>query len=161
LIVSASLEQPSRQRHAGFSVTEIALVLGITALISVLATPLFLTYYQSSRLRAAAEQIAALVNQGRQLGIRENTGACIHVDTSALQYRTGTTCGGSAWIGAGTDAAGNIAVPDGITLSTTADPVFSYLGAASPGATITVTNAQDGRVLRVTVAVSGRVTVGP
>jgi hypothetical protein len=47
----------------------------------------------------------------------------------------------------------------GVTLTTTANPIFTNLGAAAPAATITVT--QGSRSLTVTVAASGRVTVGP
>jgi Tfp pilus assembly protein FimT len=146
---------------------EIALVMGITGILTILATPLFITYYQSSRLRVAAEEVAAFVNQGRQLGIRENTGACVHVTSTALQYFVGTSCSGTTWKGAGTDTAGNIPVPEGITLATTADPIFTYLGAGAVtvGVTwpvsITVTNTQTAAVLQVRVAASGRVTVGP
>ena len=141
--------------------TEMALVMGIVGVLAFVATPFFLTYYQASRLRVAAEEVAAFVNQGRQLGIRQNAGVCVHITSTALQYRLGSSCAGAAWVGPGTDASGNVALPEGVTLTTTADPIFSYLGAANPGATVTVTNSQDGHVLRVTVAASGRVSIGP
>ena len=136
------------------------LVVGIVGILSVLATPLFLTYYQGSRLRVAAEQVAAAVNQARQLGIRGNAGACVHISATALQYRLGS-CAGANWVGPGTSTTGDVAAPPGITLTTTVDPLFSYLGAANPGATITVTNAQTGSVLRVVVAASGRICIAP
>jgi prepilin-type N-terminal cleavage/methylation domain-containing protein len=151
----------SKIREAGYSMAEVALVLAIIGILTTLATPLFLTYYQASRLRVGAEEVAAFINQGRQLGIRENAGVCVHITSTALQYRLGSSCAGAAWLGPGTDAAGNVKVPEGVTLSTTADPIFSYLGAAAPAATITVTNAQTGRILRVSVAASGRVSIGP
>ncbi len=147
--------------EAGVSIAELALVMAITGVLMLLASPLFLTYYQTSRLRAAAEEVAASISQGRQLGIRENTSTCVHVEPTALQHRVGTSCAAPARVGPGTDAAGNVRVAPGITLATTADPMFNHLGAASPGATITLTNSQDGRAIRVTVAVSGRVRVGP
>jgi len=148
---------------------EIALVMTIVAVVAALATPTFLTYYQASRLRVGAEEVAAFINQGRQLGIRENTGVCVHIASTALQYRLGTACSlvaittlaGDAWVGPGTDSNGAIQIPQGLTLSTDTDPVFSYLGAASPGTTIAVRNTQTGSVLHVTVAVSGRVSIGP
>ena len=147
--------------NRGFSLTEVALVLGITGIVTVLATPLFLNYYQASRLRVAAEEIAAIINQGRQIGIRENTGACIHIGPTAIQYRVGNSCAGAAWVGPGTAADGSIAVPEGIGLTTTMDPIFNYLGGAAPGAVITVQNAHDSRVLHVRVAVSGRISIEP
>lgn len=140
---------------------ELMVTLVIVAIMAAISTPFFITYYQSARLRAAAQEVAAFVNQGRQLGIRENAGVCVHITSTAVQHYIGSSCTGAAWIGPSTDATGKLKVPDEITLSATADPVFSYLGAANPGATITVTNSQDGHVLHVTVAVSGRVTIGP
>ncbi len=151
----------SRRAEAGYSVTELALVMAIVGILAALALPSFLTYYQASTLRVAAEEVAAFVNQGRQLGIRENAGVCVHITSTALQYFLGNSCSGAAWVGPGTDSDGSVKIAQGITLSTNADPVFSYLGAANPGATITVTNSQDGQAVHVTVAPSGRVSIGP
>jgi Tfp pilus assembly protein FimT len=142
-----------------------ALVVGIIGILAALAMPSFLSYAQASRLRVAAEEVAAFINQGRQLGIKENVtnpGVCVHITSTALQYRLGS-CAAAAWVGPGTDGAGNVKVPDGVTLTANngIDPVFSYLGAANPGATITVTNSQTSATMPVTVAVSGRVRVGP
>ncbi len=150
-----------RTAEAGYSVMELALVIAIVGILAALAMPSFLTYYQASTLRVAAEEVAAFVNQGRQLGIRQNVGVCVHIGSTALQYFLGSSCSGAAWVGPGTDSAGNMKVPQGITLATNVDPIFSYLGAANPGATITVTNSQDGQAVHVTVAVSGRVSIGP
>ncbi|PYO58781.1 MAG: hypothetical protein DMD83_02220 [Candidatus Rokuibacteriota bacterium] len=140
---------------------ELALVMGIVGVLTAVATPFFLSYYQASRLRVGAEEVAAFLNQGRQLGIRQNAGVCVHITSTALQYRLGSSCAGAAWVGPGTDTNGNVKVPQGVTLTTTTDPIFSYLGAANPGATITVTNTQTGQALSVTVAASGRVSIGP
>ena len=146
--------------HAvGYSVIELALVMAILGVLTALATPSFLTYYQAATLRSAAEEIAAAINQGRQLGIRQNTGVCVHIGSTALQYKLGTSCGGAAWVGTGTDGSGNVAVPSGVTLSTTADPVFGYLGEGRTGGSITVTNSQTAATLLICVAVSGRVSV--
>jgi Tfp pilus assembly protein FimT len=140
---------------------ELALVIAIVGILAALAMPSFLTYYRASTLRVASEEVAAFVNQGRQLGIRQNVGVCVHIGSTALQYFLGSSCSGTAWTGPGTDSDGNMKIPQGITLATNADPIFSYLGAANPGATITVTNSQDGQAVHVTVAVSGRVSIGP
>jgi len=163
------LQRRPRKSEAGYTMIEIALVMSIVAIVAILATPSFLTYYQASRLRVGAEEVAAFINQGRQLGIRENTSVCVHINSTALQYRLGTSCSlvaitslaGDAWVGPGTDSNGAIHIPQGLTLSTNADPFFNYLGAASPGASIAVTNTQTGTVLHVTVAGSGRVSIGP
>jgi prepilin-type N-terminal cleavage/methylation domain-containing protein len=147
------------RRQTGYTLTELALVLGVLGILTALATPSFLSYYQASRLRVGAEEVAAFINQGRQLGIRENVGVCVHIGSAALQYRLGSTCDGTLWLGPGTDSSGNIRIPDGLDLTTTADPIFNYLGAAAPAATITVRNITTQQTLRVVVSASGRVRV--
>ena len=156
-----------RRHQAGFSLLEMSLILAIVGILAALATPLFITYYQGARLRVASEEVAAFINHGRQLAIKENVGVgglCVLITATAMRYTTENTintCDGTTWIGPGSDAAGNVKIPDGVTLTTTADPVFSYLGAASPPATYTLTITQTGSTVRVFVSTSGRVTIGP
>jgi len=145
----------------GHTLAELVLTCGLIGLLAAITTPLFLSFYTAVRLRVAADQVAALVNHGRQLGIRENSGVCVHIGSTALQYRLGSSCGGVAWLGPGTDAVGNMSMPKGVTLTTTAHPIFSYLGAAAPAATITVKHSGGDGALKVSVAASGRVSVGP
>jgi Tfp pilus assembly protein FimT len=148
----------AKRVETGYSIIELALVLTIVGGLTALATPFFLRYYQASKLRVAAEEVVAFVNQGRQLAILNNCTVRVHSSSAALQYFLGNTCGTpGVWIGAGTDAAGNIYVPHDIALSET-DSVFSYLGAAS-GAEITVTNLQTGTTVSVCIALSGRVSI--
>jgi prepilin-type N-terminal cleavage/methylation domain-containing protein len=149
-----------RRRHAGYSVIEILLVVGIIGILTVIATPTFLGYYQGAQLRVAAEEVAAFLNQGRQLAIVQNGSICVHSSSTAMHYRQGT-CAGTTWTGPGTDASGSIAVPAGITLSTTADPIFNYVGGSTTGATYTITHTQPNTLVHVVVALSGRVSITP
>jgi len=144
----------------GFSVAELMVVLAIVGILAAASTPFFLRYYQSAALKAATEELAAFINQGRQVAIKENQSVCVHAVSGSIHFHV-NGCGGTTWTGAGTDSSGNLKIPAGFTLSGTGDVVFSYLGAATPTGTYTVTNSQDGRTLRVTVAASGRVTIGP
>jgi len=148
------------RRQSGFSLIEVLLVVAIMGILTVLATPMFVTYRQGARLRVAAAEVAAFLNHGRQLGIKENAGVCVQITATAMRYRIGN-CGGATWVGPGTDGSGNVSVPQGVTLTTTADPVFSYLGAANPAATYTVTNTQTAATLQVKVAASGRICIAP
>jgi len=68
---------------------------------------------------------------------------------------------GTTWTGPGTDASGSIAVPAGITLSATADPIFNYVGGNTTGATYTITHTQSNTLVHVVVALSGRVSITP
>jgi Tfp pilus assembly protein FimT len=153
--------------EAGYSLVELALVLTIIGTLGVLATPFFLTYYQAASLRVGAEELAAFINLGRQLAIRQNSAACVHIGSATVQYYVGGTVSsgactsGTLWVGPGTDSTGKAKLPQGISLSANTDFVFSYLGAATPASTITVTNSQTGSAIHVTVAASGRVSIGP
>lgn len=149
-----------RERQAGFSVAEIGLVLAIMGLLAVLATPMFVRYYQGARLRVAAEEVATFLNQGRQIGIKENVGVCVHITSTAMHYHIGS-CAGPVWRGPGSDTSGNVKAPNGFTLAASANPMFSYLGAANPPATYTVTNTQTSKTLTVSVSAAGRVSIGP
>jgi prepilin-type N-terminal cleavage/methylation domain-containing protein len=148
--------RPQRQR--GFSLPELLVFLAVVGILATMSTPLFLNYYRTAQVRGAASDIAAYLNQGRQLALQRNTNVCVHITANAMHYHLGG-CGGAAWLGPGTDGAGNIPAPDNITLSTTADPVFNYLGAATPAATYTVSRGANS--LTVSVSASGRVVIGP
>ena len=142
----------------GFSLPELIVSLAVVGLLATFSTPYFLGYYRTAQVRGAASDIAAYLNRGRQIALQRNTNVCVNITASTIRYNLGG-CGGAAWIGPGTDAAGNINTPDYITLTTTANPVFNYLGAATPAATYTVSRGTYS--LTVSVSASGRVLVGP
>ena len=146
----------------GFSVIELLVVVGITGLITASSLPWMLTYWRSAALRAGAEELAAGLNNGRQLAISQAQRVCVEVVNNQYRYRL-TGCGGAAWIGPGTLANGFFAMSNniGIAANANVNPVFDYLGAANPGATITVTNPQGGVALSVVVSVAGRVRICP
>ena len=148
------------QNQAGFSLAELAVLLAVVGALFSLSLPAFLNYYQTAQVRGAAADVAAYVNQGRQLAIQLNCSVSVVITPTAIKYIQGANCqtpGVST--GAGTDAGGNIPAPDGITLTTSANPVFTNLGAAAPAANLTVTHGSSS--LSVLVSASGRVTVGP
>jgi type II secretion system protein H len=147
-------------RQEGFNLTELMVVVAIIGLLAAVSVPFFLSYLQAATLKTGAEEIAAFLNQGRQLAITNNQNVCVNITSTTMRYRIGG-CAGTTWVGTGTDASGNVNMPAGVTLTTSADPVFSYLGTATPAATYTVTNPRDGKTLTVSVAASGRVRIGP
>ena len=149
-----------RKLSPGFSMAEICLVLAIIGVVAVLATPMFVRYYHAAHLKVAAEEIAAFLHHGRQLGIKENVGVCVHITSTAMHYHIGG-CSGPTWRGPGSDADGDVNAPQGVALTATANPVFNHLGLANTPADYIVTNTKTGATLRVTVASSGRITIGP
>src|SRR5207249_10826297 len=106
-------------------------------------------------------ELATSINLGRQVAISRNTTVCVEVASlTNIRLRTGG-CGGAIWTGPGTDGSGAIKISDSSTLqiSTTANVVFTNLGAASPAGTYTLTNPVNNGTRTVVVAATGRVSV--
>lgn len=139
---------------------ELLVVCAILGILVTLSVPFFLNYYQAAALKASAEELAAFLNQGRQQAIKQNQPVCVHTSSGSIHFHI-NGCGGTTWLGANTDASGNLKMPTGFTLTNSADPIFNYLGAAAPAATYTVRNTKTNRTLTVAVAASGRITIGP
>ena len=150
----------------GFTLAELIMLIAVIGILSVMAVPAFLRYYQAATLKSGAQQFAALVNQARELAIKENSRFCVKMSSSTQMMYTRLNCTGTAWVGPGTDAAGNINLPPRITAAPVganpANPIFDYVGsAATQSGNFTLTNTQTGATLTVAVAASGRVTIQP
>jgi len=139
---------------------ELLLVVAIGSFLAVLAAPTLIGYAQTSALQAAARELATAINLGRQIAISQNTTVCVEVIEVNIRLRTGG-CGGTIWAGPGTDGAGAIRLsdPSVLRIATTANVVFTNLGAASPAGTFTVTSPVTNRTRTVVVAATGRVSV--
>lgn len=145
----------------GFSLTELMVAVAVIGIVAALSAPYFISYWRSATVRAGAEELATLLNGARQLAIARNTSVCVAKDPTRVRYLLGS-CAGAAWTGAGTDANGYLALSNQVQVSAaSANVVFNYLGAASPGGTYTVRNPSDGGTLSVIVAASGRISIGP
>ena len=145
----------------GFTLAEIIVVLAITGTLATLVTPALSSYARTAALQAAARELATSINLGRQVAISRNTTVCVEVASlTNIRLRTGG-CGGAIWTGPGTDGSGAIKISDSRTLqiSTTANVVFTNLGAASPAGTYTLTNPVNNGTRTVVVAATGRVSV--
>jgi Tfp pilus assembly protein FimT len=137
------------------------MVIAVIGILAVMAVPAFLSYYQAAGLKAGAQQFATLINQAREIAIKENDNLCVTLPSATQMTYLRSSCSVSAlpWVGNGTDAAGRINLPTGITVTASANPLFNYVGSALPNATYTLTNTQTGNTLTVSVAASGRVTI--
>jgi Tfp pilus assembly protein FimT len=140
---------------------ELVVVVAIVGIIMAVSTPVFLSYWRTSTLRAGAEELSAILNNARQLAIKENTTVCVQRQGNRVRFHL-PTCGSAAWTGISTDANGDIRLANNVTVtSASTDVVFTYLGAASTPGTYVVRNPVDGRTLSVIVASTGRVRIGP
>jgi type IV fimbrial biogenesis protein FimT len=144
----------------GVGLAELVVALGIIAILAAVSAPTILDFLRNARVHATAEEVAAFLNQGRQLAIASGESVCVHALAAAVRFHLGG-CSGPAWTGPGTTASGDLTVPEGIALEVNADPVFSALGNATPGATYTVRDLRSDKTRRVRVAPSGRVSIAP
>ena len=139
------------------------MVLVVIGILSVMALPAYLSYRQAAILKSGAQQLAAMINQAREIAIKENCKVSVTLANSTqMTYVRSNTCTVTgAWVGVGTDAAGNINLPAGITATATAQPIFNYLGSLDPPsvAVYTLTNTQTSATLTVSVVASGRVSI--
>jgi len=145
----------------GFALAELIVILAIAGVLATLVAPTLWSYARTATLQAAARELATSINLGRQIAISRNTTVCVEVATATnIRLRTGG-CGGQIWTGPGTDASGAIKISDSgaLRISTTANVVFTSLGAASPAGTYTLTNPVTNATRAVVVAASGRVSV--
>jgi prepilin-type N-terminal cleavage/methylation domain-containing protein len=143
----------------GFTLAELVIVIAVIGILAVMAVPSFLTYLRAAGLKSGAQQVVTLVNQARELAIKENSNVCVTLPSATqMSYRLGS-CAGSAWVGAGTDASGNINLPPGVTATANANPIFTYVGSALPAAIYTLAYTQTTATLTVSVAASGRITI--
>jgi type IV fimbrial biogenesis protein FimT len=147
----------------GFTLTELMVTVAVIGVVALAGVPYFLTYLQASKLRGGAEELATVLNQARQLAIRNNTFVCVQRQsgTNRVRFLLGNSgCTGTTFTGVGTRSNGDIDLADNVEVSaTTANVVFNYLGAATSPATFTVRNPTNNRTLSVIVASSGRVTI--
>ena len=153
-----------RSSQSGYSFVELVITVGMIVVLTTWAMPSFLNYYRSARVRAGAQAVSAYLNEARQLAIRNNSSVCVvRSSSTTMQFRTatGTTCNATVVVAAGlANSSSNIRLPDNVTLSTTT-VIFGNLGNANTAGSYTVTDAVSSRTLTVTVAGSGRVTIGP
>lgn len=144
----------------GFGVVELIVVVGLVGLLTTLAVPNMLTYWRQSSLSAGASELAGVLNRARQLAISQNTVVCVQVTGSSVQFRTaGCAATNPVWAGPGTSRHGAITLSNGLQVAGATSAVFTNLGAASPGATYTVTDPRTSQARDVVVASTGRVRV--
>jgi len=126
-----------RQSVAGFTLTELVVVIVIAAILSAFAISRINT--MSFNTEGFANEVAATVRYAQKLAISQRRTVAVVVTASSLQLcYTDTACsGGSVRKPPGTDGF-SIGAPSGVTLGGSS-LTFNALGKPSAGGTITVT----------------------
>jgi prepilin-type N-terminal cleavage/methylation domain-containing protein len=148
---------------AGFSLAEMAVVLAVIGVLAALGTPLALSYLQNAKVKAGAQELATVIGAGRQLAIARNVNVCVSLTGTSAVYRTGVSAacaGGALYVGPGTRQDGTVPLAnDMLITATTANVVFSPLGAALTAGTYTVHNPQGANDQQVVVSAAGRIRI--
>jgi Tfp pilus assembly protein FimT len=142
----------------GFGMVELVVVVGLIAVISILAAPSFLQYWQSARLGAGADELASILGQARALAIRENRTYCVERTGTDLRFRFPTCAGPNIWIGPGSDGAGAFRLSNGLQVTAGGPVIFTGTGGATSQQVFTVTNPTTAAARNVTVTTTGRMT---
>jgi type II secretion system protein H len=152
----------SRQNRVGgqrgVTLVELMVAIAVIGIISVGATPFFMTFLRAMETRGASRELATVLQQARELAIARNTNYQVNVNGNQLQFVDNST--GNAWIGPGTDTQGfKRLVNQAQLVNPPANPIiFNPLGTAR-GGTITVQNAQGTSALDVVVSSAGRIRI--
>ena len=144
----------------GFTVGELLVTISIIGIVTALGIPLFVNFLQATQARGAAQELATLLNQARQLAITQNTNFQVEVDVPGNRLRLVRTPN-TPWTGVGTDSQGYRQLQNQTRLTNASAPpafTFNSLGTAA-GGTITLQDAQGTSTLSVVVSPSGRIRV--
>ena len=76
-----------RGREAGFSLSELIVVIAMIGVLAALGLPQFMSYWRTSATGAAASELATAINRARQLAISGNQNYCAEVSASSVRYR--------------------------------------------------------------------------
>jgi type IV fimbrial biogenesis protein FimT len=135
--------------NSGFTLMELMAAIGVASILMAIAIPSFLSTLPGLRLTDAARQIATDLQQIRMKAIAQNIPYQISFSTSTYVLQK---CNGSC-----TNDSGNIALPEGITVTASTAPQFQPRGTATADATITLSNGSSST--RVCVKTVGRVNI--
>jgi len=98
--------------------SEFLVVIAITGVLISVTVPIVLSYYHNAQNTTGAQQIRTILNQARQIAIDQRTFVCVQVTApTQMAFYASPDCTGSPWLGSITDAAGNITLQSGFTMS--------------------------------------------
>jgi Tfp pilus assembly protein FimT len=142
---------------------ELLVVIAVIGVLAALGTPFAMSYLQTAKVKAGAQELATVISGARQLAIARNVNVCVTLQGSSAVYRTNVSAacaGGTLFVGTMTKSDGTIPLSNEMAITgTTANVVFSPLGAALTAGTYTVHNPQGANDRQVVVSASGRIRI--
>ena len=136
--------------QSGFTLIEMMATIGVAGLLMAIATPIFTKTLPGLRLNDAARQIATDLQQVRMRAVAQSIPYQIAFGTATYVVQN---CNGTC-----ADVSGNMALPQGITITPPSTaPQFQPRGTVTTAATIRVSNGTTNKW--VCVKIIGRVNI--
>lgn len=150
------------RNNRGYSIAELVVVMAVLGILASMALPQLLSYFSVATSNAGRDEMRAALGRAKQLAITSRQNICVAVTVGfppTYQFRQGN-CGGPAWFGPGSNAAGDFTLASVVTLANGgANPIFTPLGTSVQAGTLSVTPRSGGSTQTVTVTTAGRITV--
>jgi type IV fimbrial biogenesis protein FimT len=148
-------------KQSGFTLTEMMIVIAITAIFAAIAVPNFLSYLPKHRLNGAARQVMGDLMAARMKAVSQNNDFKVLFDISINNHEYtilyDDNNDGNIDVGEWTQTKDIQSEYSDVTFSNvTADPIFRPRGTAY-GTTITLTNSAGSKYVKV--AITGRVKI--
>jgi prepilin-type N-terminal cleavage/methylation domain-containing protein len=152
------------KKNKGFTLLEMMVVIAITAIVSAIAIPNFISVAAGMKIRSASRDLCSTLRQARMNAIRTNTRWAVQfnvADAPPPNYIV-IDCGPNNTCGDGDDVKKLLTpIPPGVTMNQTFagnQAVFNTDGTSISGTT-TLTNSKG--TSNVVVATTGRITIPP
>lgn len=134
---------------AGFTVGEMMVAISILGILVAIGMPAFTRTLPGLRLSDAARQVATELQHVRMKAIAQGIAQQISFSSSSYILQR---CNGAC-----TNDSGNIALPEGITVTASTAPQFQPRGTVTTATTITLSNGTEQKF--VCVKTIGRVNI--
>ncbi|MDJ0803077.1 MAG: GspH/FimT family protein [Desulfobacterales bacterium] len=151
------------ERNKGFTVLELAVVVGIVAIVSAISIPAYLSWRDDSRARGAAAAMRADFERAKMRAIRENANVRVEFAADNVTYTVHTDLDSDNALDADEDIVARTILPPGVTFSNNFggdDMSFSSRGIPAAGlsdaGTVTM-RSTAGREYSVIVSRFGRI----